>query len=141
MRLRAIELKAVDLPKAAEFLEQIWSLYDAGSRGKTRYFRGTGDHPYILSLTEASAPGVEAITFAGSAEEIDALKKRTSAQTVQFDSPGGGSGVIVEGPEGQRYRFATEVQAEKRPEERDRPIELSHVVLNTRDWEAAERFA
>jgi 2,3-dihydroxy-p-cumate/2,3-dihydroxybenzoate 3,4-dioxygenase len=141
VRLRAIELKVVDVPRAAEFLERVWGLYDAGSRGKTRYFRGTADHPYIVSLTEAAAPGVDAIAFAGSAEEIDQLKNRTGAQTAQFDSPGGGSGVVVEGPEGQRYRFATEVHIEKRPEDRNRPIELSHVVLNTQDWEKCERFA
>ena len=55
----------------------------------------------------------------------------------QFDSPGGGSGVIVEGPEGQRYRFVTDSKAEEKPVDGNRPIQLSHVVLNTRDWEPA----
>ena len=141
MRLRAVELRAVDVPKAAEFLERVWGLYDAGSRGKTRYWRATGDHPYILSLTEAPAPGVEAITFAGTAEEIDSLKNRAGGSTVQFDSPGGGSGVMVEGPEGQRYRFVIDAPGNALSNEPNRPIELSHVVLNTMDWEKCERFA
>ena len=138
MRLRAVELLVADVPKAAEFLERVWGLSDAGSRGRTRYFRATADHPYVLSLTEAQAPAVEAITFAGSASEIS----RISGQKIeQFDSPGGGSGTIVEGPEGQRYRFVTDSKAEAKPEEGNRPMQLSHVVLNTRDWEACERFA
>jgi 2,3-dihydroxy-p-cumate/2,3-dihydroxybenzoate 3,4-dioxygenase len=141
MRLRAIELKAVDVPKAAEFLERVWGLYDAGRRAKTRYFRGTADHPYILSLTPASVPGIEAVTFAGGAEEIDALKNRTAAQMVQFDSPGAGAGIVVEGPEGQRYRFVTDAKSDEKPVDRNRPMELSHVVLNTKDWEKSERFA
>jgi catechol 2,3-dioxygenase-like lactoylglutathione lyase family enzyme len=141
MRLRAVELRTVDVPKGAEFLERVWGLYDAGSRGKTRYWRAAADHPYVLSLTESATPGVEAITFSGSSEEIDFLKTRTKTASVQFDAPGGGSGTIVEGPEGQRYRFIVDSKAEKRPVDANRPIQLSHVVLNTRDWESCERFA
>jgi 2,3-dihydroxy-p-cumate/2,3-dihydroxybenzoate 3,4-dioxygenase len=138
MRLRAVELKVVDLPKAAEFLEQTWGLLAAGSAGTTRYFRGTADHPYIVSLMPSARPGLEAITFAASAEEISKLKGEKIAA---FDAPGGGSGVVVQGPEGQRYRFVTETETDALPEERNRPIELSHVVLNTKDWEKSERFA
>src|SRR5215211_5733427 len=108
MRLRAVELKAVDIPKAAAFLEQTWGLLEAGKRGETRFFRGTADHPYVLSLTPASSPGLEAITFAGSAEEIERLKTRVPGLAVNhLDVPGGGSGILIEGAEGQRYRFVT----------------------------------
>ena len=138
MRLRAVELKAVDVPKAADFLERVWGLYDAGASAKTRYFRGSADHPYILSLTEAAAPGVDAITFAATDSEISAISGRKIAE---LDAPGGGAGVLVEGPEGQRYRFVTDSKAQARPVERNRPLQLSHVVLNTKDWEACERFA
>jgi 2,3-dihydroxy-p-cumate/2,3-dihydroxybenzoate 3,4-dioxygenase len=138
MRLRAVELKTVDLPKAAQFLEQTWGLVDAGKRGATRYWRGTGEHPYILSLTAAKTPGVEAITFAGSPEEISEM---TGEKVAAFDAPGGGSGVIVEGPEGQRYRFVTDARTDTLPADRNRPIELSHAVLNATDVEKSERFA
>jgi 2,3-dihydroxy-p-cumate/2,3-dihydroxybenzoate 3,4-dioxygenase len=141
MRLRAVELRAVDVPQAADFLERVWGLHDAGTNGKTRYWRATANHPYVLSLTEAAAPGVEAITFAGTAEEIESLKNRAGGSKVQFDSPGGGSGVMVEGPEGQRYRFVADVPTNTLPKDQNRPIELSHVVLNTMDWEKCERFA
>lgn len=138
MRLRAIELKTVDVPKSAEFLERTWGLLDAGKSGATRYWRGTGDHPYILSLTPASAPGVEAITFSGNSEEISRIEG-TKVRT--FDAPGGGSGAIVEGPEGQRYRFVVDSPATALPSDGNRPLELSHVVLNTKDWEKSERFS
>jgi catechol 2,3-dioxygenase-like lactoylglutathione lyase family enzyme len=138
MRLRAVELKVVDVAKAAEFLERVWGLFDAGKRGATRYFRGTGDHPYILSLAPASTPAIDAVTFAGSAEEI--AKLGSGRKLAEFDAPGGGSGILVDGPEGQRYRFVTDVATAEKPAERDRPIELSHVVLNAADSEAAERF-
>jgi 2,3-dihydroxy-p-cumate/2,3-dihydroxybenzoate 3,4-dioxygenase len=138
VRLRADELKAADVPKAAEFLQNVWGLQDAGSRGGTRFLRGSADHPYIVSLAEAPAPGLEAITFAGSPSEIARI---SGEKVAEFDAPGGGSGVIVEGPEGQRYRFVVDSAVKPLASERDRPIELSHVVLNTPDWEGCERFA
>src|SRR5918994_4842525 len=105
MRLRSDELELTDVPRAAEFLEGPWGLLPAGSAGKTRFFRGTGDHPYILSLTQAAAPAVAAITFSGSPEEIDTVRKRAGVSgTTAFDVPGGGSGFDVRGPEGQPYR-------------------------------------
>jgi catechol 2,3-dioxygenase-like lactoylglutathione lyase family enzyme len=141
MRLRAVELRVADLAQAAEFLERVWGLHDAGSQGKTRYFRGTGDHPYIVSLTAGGAPGIDAVTFAGGAEEIEQLGKRNGVSLAPLDAPGDGDAVIVPGPEGQRYRFVTDAKVKALPADRDRPIQLSHVVLNTRDWESCERFA
>ena len=134
MRLRAIELKAVDIPKSGEFLERVWGLIPVDKH----HWRGTADHPYILSLKPASAAGVEAITFSCSPGEIERLKgKNISA----LDAPGGGSGIEVEGPEGQRYRFVTEVKVNSLPTDRNRPIELSHAVLNVADRQKSERFA
>ena len=84
MRLRAVELEVTDLSKAAEFLERVWGLFDAGSRGKTRYFRATADHPYVLSLTQAEKAAVDAVTFAGSASEIS---KIAGEKIKEFDAP------------------------------------------------------
>ena len=133
MRLRSVELEIPDVAPAAEFLEQVWGLLPAGSSGATRFWRGTGDHPYILSLTKAAAPAVAAITFAGTEEEVR-KKDRT------FDVPGGGKGYEVRGPENQVYRFIVD---SKLPgvKERDKPIQLTHAVLNATDVEACERFA
>ena len=47
----------------------------------------------------------------------------------------------VEGPEGQRYRFVTEAKVNPLPVDRNRPIELSHAVINVADRQKSERFA
>lgn len=141
MRLRAVELRVADVSQSADFLERVWGLREVPGGGGTRYFRGTGDHPYLVSLTGASASGIEAVTFSCSAEDVQRIQKQNSASPRQLDSPGGGSGVEIEGPEGQRYRFVSESNASEEPADPNRPIQLSHVVLNTRDWEACERFA
>jgi 2,3-dihydroxy-p-cumate/2,3-dihydroxybenzoate 3,4-dioxygenase len=135
VRLRSVELEVRDVPPAAEFLEQVWGLAPAGSSGRTRFWRGAGDHPYILSLTEASGPGVTAITFSG--EDIERLEKPDR----DFDVPGGGRGFEIAGPEGQVYRFIMETSRAASGPDPDRPIQLAHAVLNSRDVEASERFA
>ena len=133
MRLRSVELELPDVAKAADFLSGPWGLAPAGSAGGTQFFRGTGTHPYILSIAKASAPAVVAITFSGSEEEIGKTDRT-------FDVPGGGKGYEIRGPENQTYRFITDTVVEPL-KDRDKPIQLTHAVLNTVDQEAVERFA
>jgi 2,3-dihydroxy-p-cumate/2,3-dihydroxybenzoate 3,4-dioxygenase len=137
MRLRSVELELTDVARAAEFLEGPWGLLPAGSAGKTRFFRGTGDHPYILSLTQAAAPAVAAVTFSGTSEEVGKLGKATAS----YDVPGGGRGLEVLGPENQRYRFIVESNVPEKLKDEDKPIQLTHAVINSTDVEASERFA
>jgi 2,3-dihydroxy-p-cumate/2,3-dihydroxybenzoate 3,4-dioxygenase len=149
MRLRSVELQLPESDEAARFLTGVWGLSDAGSRQRTRYLRGTGDHAYLLSLTEASEPGVRAVTFSGSDSEISVIHERVAAAGVahdalvaEFDEPGAASGFRVEGLEGQVYRFVAERQRTAvLPPDRDRPIQITHAVMNTRDREACTRFA
>jgi len=135
MRLRSVELEIPELAKAVGFLEGLWGLAPAGSAGATRFWRGSGDHPYILSLTQASAPAVTAITFSG--EDVDRLGKPDRT----FDVPGGGRGFEITGPEAQRYRFIVETNRPESRSDKDKPIQLTHAVLNSADVEACERFA
>ena len=135
MRLRGVELEVPDVARAARFLENVWGLLPAGTSGATRFWRGTGDHPYILSLTEAAAPAVTAITFSG--EEIDRLGKPDR----DFHVPGGGKGFEIAGPEGQCYRFILEKDRPAPLSDHDKPIQLTHAVLNSPDVGACERFA
>jgi catechol 2,3-dioxygenase-like lactoylglutathione lyase family enzyme len=136
MRLRSVELEIPDVAPAADFLEHLRGLVPAGSAGATRFFRGTGDHPYILSLTQAPTPAVAAVTFAGSLEELAKLGKPDRS----FDVPGGGRGLEVRGPEAQVYRFITDSTVAP-IDDRNKPIQLTHAVINATDVEASERYA
>src|SRR5688572_29298016 len=127
MRLRSVELELPEVAAAAGFLEQVWGLLPAGTAGATRFFRGTGDHPYILSLTKAAAPAVNAITFSGSEEEISRLGNLDRT----FDVPGGGKGLELRGPEAQHYRFIIETSKPASLSDKDKPVQLTHAVLNT----------
>jgi len=148
MRLRSVELEVRDRASAVAFLEDTWGLLDAGTRDGTSYLRGTEDLSYVVSVAQADAPAVGAVTFSGSDTEIASIRSRASAAGVRcgpmrkFDEPGGGRGFLLEGPEGQVFRFVVEKEAaQKLPVERDRPMQVTHVVINTRDRDACTRFA
>jgi catechol 2,3-dioxygenase-like lactoylglutathione lyase family enzyme len=144
MRLRSVELELAEIAPAADFLERVWGLVPADTAGRTRYLRGTGDHPYILSLTQAAAPAVGAITFSGSSDEVDAVRKQAGVPgnaVRTFDVPGGGSGFDVRGPEAQTYRFITETTPPAPLKDPDKPIQITHAVVNSIDVDASERFA
>jgi catechol 2,3-dioxygenase-like lactoylglutathione lyase family enzyme len=137
MRLRSVELEIPDVAAAADFLERLWGLVPAGASGATRFWRGTGDHPYILSLTKAAGAAVTAVTFSGSEDELQRIGKIDRS----FDVPGGGKGFEVRGPEAQNYRLVVENERPRTLEDRDKPIQLTHAVINSADVEASERFA
>lgn len=145
MRLRSVELQVADARTGAEFLERVWGLSPAGSRGATQFLAGTGGDPYLVALSSAPAPGILSVSFSGSAAEVAGVQERAlraGAQVEQraFDEPGAGRGLVVGGPEGQTYRFFAEAAAAA-PALRERPIQLTHAVINAADADASERFA
>ncbi len=148
MKLRSVELAVPQADEAAAFLETLWGLLPAGTRGKTRFFRGTGAHPYILAIQSAAAPAVHAIEFSGLPGEIEQMHERVRRAKMpvntftELDAPGGGQGFVVQGPEAQAYRFVAEpAPAPALPAERDRPIQITHAVMNSIDVAASDRFA
>src|SRR5262245_25912499 len=148
MRLRSVELEVPDPPAAVAFMHDAWGLLPAGTRARTTYLRGTGDHPYLLALTASTGPAIATITFSGSAGELDTLHARAVAagapapgRVAEFDDPGGGGGFVVGGAEGQRFRFVAEGMRAAPIADRDKPIQLTHVVLNALDRDACAKFA
>ena len=147
MRLRSVELELPASSAAVAFMRDVWGLDPAGTRSRTTYLRGTGDHPYLLALTEAAAPAIATITFAGSAGELDALHARIAAagmpapaRVAEFDDPGGGGGFTVRGAESQTFRFVAEGTRAEPRDGRLKPIQLTHVVLNALDRDACASF-
>jgi len=117
MKLQSVELRVPDVAKTTEFFEKVWGLTDVGD-GR---LRGTAALPYIIGL-EQGAPSIRSITFCAPRPELKEERE-------------------LKGPDGETYRFVFEQPTAPLPTERDRPIQLSHVVLNSKDADAAERFA
>jgi catechol 2,3-dioxygenase-like lactoylglutathione lyase family enzyme len=148
MKLRSVELEVPDRVSAVRFFQDTWGLLDAGTRNNISYLRGTEDIPYIVSVAQAGEPAVAAVTFSGSKPELGRIRKLAAAAgaplgpVLDFDEPGGGSGYFLEGPEGHVFRFVTEKKRVKRLRpDQNRPMQVTHVVLNARDRELCTRFA
>jgi catechol 2,3-dioxygenase-like lactoylglutathione lyase family enzyme len=120
VKLQSVELRVPDAEASARFFQTTWGLARVGGESAIR-LRGTAALPYLVSL-EQGAPAILGITFCGPKSEIGAERE-------------------VEGPEGERYRFVSQGNISELEKHADRPIELSHVVLNSADVDAAERFA
>jgi 2,3-dihydroxy-p-cumate/2,3-dihydroxybenzoate 3,4-dioxygenase len=120
MKLQSVELRVPDVEDTARFFERVWGLARIPNMSTVR-LRATAELPYVIEL-ERGAPALRSITFCGTRGEIGAERE-------------------VKGPEGERYRFVVEAPVAPLAVERDRPIQLSHVVLNSGDTDAAERFA
>jgi catechol 2,3-dioxygenase-like lactoylglutathione lyase family enzyme len=117
MKLQSIELRVPDVETTARFFADVWGL----TRVSGNRLRGTDALPYLVGL-EQGAPAILALSFCGSKDEVPSERE-------------------VKGPEGETYRFVREQAVSPLARERDRPIRLSHVVLNSADVDAAERFA
>ena len=146
MRLRSIELNVPRAVAARYFFTHIWGLADAGSRGQTHYLRGSGELPYLVSLTEADAPSIRCTTFVGTVDEVSDIAIRARAigapcQDTVSDDLGGGRGLMVQLPEGEVLRFLHGDTTVAPIEGRDLPVKLTHVVMNSADAEATADFA
>ena len=79
MRIRSIELQTPDRAAAVGFLKDTWGLIEAGAGNGTTYLRGTEDHAYVVSVAQAGAPGVGAVSFSGTGEELERIRGRAAA--------------------------------------------------------------
>lgn len=149
MHLRSVELQTPGRAAAVDFLKGPWGLVDAGTRGDTTYLRATAARHYAIAVTEGPSRAVLSATVIGSRPEIEATYERVRKAGLkhgpwidEFDEPGRGAGFCVSGPEGEPYRFVAEREAPPPALAGDsvRPIQVAHVVFNTRDREAATRM-
>jgi len=112
VKLQSVDLRVPDVEATSRFFADVFGL----TRVEGNRLRGTDALPYLVGL-EQGPPAIRAITFSGDAERE------------------------VRGPEGETYRFVREQRVVPLKADRDRPIRLSHVVLNSADVDGAERFA
>jgi len=128
-------------------------------RGATAFLAGSGADPYLLAVTEADMHAVRSITFSATESEVAALRMRLQSAEIaaveipDADEPGGGVGLSICGPEHQNYRFLTTATPSGRdvPQsclamsanatDKDTPVQLTHVVVNTCDLASCEQFS
>lgn len=146
MKLRSIELVLPNAAAGAAFLSDIWGSVRAAQIGQTHYLRGSGTFPYLVALEEGAEPFAKSTTFVCSLPELEALRERAASAgaasaPVTSTDLGGGHGLAIELLEGEVFRFLVDSALVEPIADRDLPVQLTHVVLNASDAEAAASFA
>ena len=147
--LRGVDLGVADVAAHARFYTEVWRLATVAERGGSVYLRGTGPYHHILALHPRERAGLLCINLtAASRDAVDALHDRVKAAGApQCDAPaavtepGGGYGFAFADPEGRMLRvIAGDERHSGARAQPDRPLQITHVVLNTPSQEAAAAF-
>jgi catechol-2,3-dioxygenase len=147
--LRGVDLGVRDVAAAARFFIDVWRLAPAGEKNGALYLRGSGAYHHILSLHPRDEALLLCVDLAArSREDVDrlhAMARAAGAQRIDAPAPvaepGGGYGFAFMDPEGRVVRViaddARHADAAVTPE---RPIRITHLVLNTPRQEEAAAF-
>lgn len=148
--VRSVELEVADLDRAEAFYTGTWHLEVAHRTPRALHLRGTGDDPCLLVLhAGGDPPMIRHVTLrARSADALAAVADatlraggRVESPIGPVDDPAGGVGLVLQDPHGRRFQV---IHGDRRPAARapvaDRPIRLTHVVLNSHDADATRRF-
>ncbi|WP_174479158.1 VOC family protein [Paraburkholderia bannensis] len=147
--LRGIEIGVPDLELAARFYADTWHLTELTRRPEKVYFRGTGAAHHILTLTQSERADVRAIEFSvADAADLDALAQSIVEHGGQIvsgpaptDMPGAGTLLEALDPQGRVLRFIAGDRSHANTESvKDRPIKITHVVLNCENVAVAQAF-
>ncbi|HHY6926603.1 VOC family protein [Burkholderia ambifaria] len=147
--LRGIAIGVPDLALAEQFYTETWRLAVVARTADAVYLRGTGAAHHILALHRSEQPDVRSVDF--SVASIDAL--HALAQVIPehggaivsspdaTGEPGGGTQLVARDPQGRILRFITgDERHADTAEVEDRPVKITHVVLNSADVAVAQRF-
>ena len=147
--LRSVALNVPDLAQAEDFYTRVWHLSVVTRTHDAIYLRGTGAPHHLLSFHRGERAEIRNVTFrARTADALPAIADaavRAGGSVVlplgPIAEPGGGTGVTVRDPDGRVLRVVhgDAVHADA-AEVLDRPSRLAHVVLNSHDVAATQRF-
>lgn len=149
--VRSVALHVPDLAVAEAFYTQTWNLEVAARTDGALYLRGTGTDAFLLALHQGSGvPQIRQVTLrARSREALDAIASQVvlaGGQVLQgphalTKDPAGGTGLKFQDPHGRTFQVVhgDVRQAESAPM-KDRPIRLTHVVLNSHAVDETQAF-
>lgn len=147
--LRSVALDVPDLALAEDFYTRVWNLVVAARTPDAIYLRGSGPSHHLLSLHRSGGTAIRNVTFQARsvaslhaiAEAAPAAGGRVLAPVAPVTEPGGGVGLTIRDPDGRILRFVHGDAAHAdSTADRDRPVRLAHVVFNSHDVAATQRF-
>lgn len=147
--LRSVAIGTPDIARSEQFYTQVWGLSVAARQDGVVYLRASGADHHVLALHSSDSPAILSVTFrVGASEDLGALAERALANGATLlaapaanPEPDGGTVMAIREPQGGLLRFVQgdRLHADAR-EERDRPLRLAHVNLNSADVDAETAF-
>ncbi len=149
--LRSVALNVPDLAVAEDFYTRVWNLEVAHRKEGALYLRGSGPDHHLLALYAGGAePQLRQVTLrARSREALQAVADAavraggtiTSPLGALTKNPAGGEGVTFRDPHGRVFQVVFgDAQHAPGPDVKDRPIRLTHVVLNSHAVDETKAF-
>jgi len=149
--LRSVALFVPDLAQAEDFYTRTWRLEVAHRGEGVLYLRGTGNDAYLLALHQGGeVPQIRQVTLrARSREALDAIAAQVVAaggtllaQVHELGrDPAGGVGLKFRDPHGRIFQVVHgDTQRPEGAAVKDRPIRLTHVVLNSHAVDETQAF-
>jgi catechol 2,3-dioxygenase-like lactoylglutathione lyase family enzyme len=149
--VRSVALNVPDLARAEAFYTQVWHLQVAHRTDHALYLRGTGSDHHLLALhAGGEVPQIRHVTLrARSAQALPAVAQAALAAGGHIASPvgpithdpAGGTGLTLCDPHGRVFEVVhgDARHADQGPQ-RDKPMRLTHVVLNSHAVDDTQRF-
>lgn len=150
--LRSVALYVPDLAKAEAFYTRTWNLDVAHRADGVLYLRGSGSDDYLLALHpgDGDVPQIRQVTLrARSRAALDDIARQVAEAggTVLAPphelarDPAGGIGLKFKDPHGRVFQVVHgDARREAAPPVKDRPIRLTHVVLNSHAVDETQAF-
>jgi catechol 2,3-dioxygenase len=139
------------LAQAEHFYTQVWNLEVAACKDDALYLRGTGGDHHLLALhAGGDLPQLRQVTLRTrgfeALEQVAEAAARAGGTIVLpiaplTKDPAGGTGLTLRDPHGRVIQVVYgDVRSEARPPQSDRPVRLTHVVLNSHAVEETKLF-
>ena len=148
--LRSVALNVPDLARAEAFYTGTWNLAVAARAADAIYLRGTGADHHVLSLhAGASVAQIRHVTLRARSREalndiasaVERAGGRVHLAPGPLLDPAGGLGLLLRDPHGRLLQIVHgDARHADASEQKDRPMRLAHVVLNSHDVPASQRF-
>ena len=149
--LRSVALYVPDLAKAESFYTQVWRLEVAQRGDGVLYLRGSGSDTYLLALHQGGElPQIRQVTLRARSraalDEIMANVQRAGGKLLAAPheltrDPAGGIGLKFQDPHGRTFQVVHgDARRPAEAPQKDRPIRLTHVVLNSHAVDETQKF-
>lgn len=149
--LRSVALNVPDLAQAEAFYTEVWHLEVAHRKEASVYLRGTGSDHHLLALYAGGpVPQIRQVTLrAHSTESLQAVAEaavQAGATIVSpigplSKNPAGGTGLTLRDPHGRLFQVVHgDLRHAPQATQRDRPVRLTHVVLNSHAVDETQAF-